>query len=62
MFLKISEEIYLSWKILEEDALNKIKKQKDFEDQTAKKLTPLYESAKNPIIKLFIHSVFPIRI
>jgi hypothetical protein len=47
----------LSWKILEEDALNKIKEQKEFEDQTAKKLTPLYESAVNPIIKLFIHSL-----
>jgi rubrerythrin len=57
MLLKINEELHLSWKILEEDALNKIKKQKDFEDQTAKKLTPLYESTKNPIIKLFIHSI-----
>ena|GEM_PF-1455911 len=47
----------MSWKILEEDALNKIKEQKEFEDQTAKKLTPLYESAVNPIIKLFIHSL-----
>src|SRR5674476_1494695 len=37
--------------------LNKIKKQKEFEDQTAKKLAPLYESAKNPVIKLFIHSL-----
>jgi len=48
---------YLSWKILNEEVLNKIKKQKDFEDQTAKKLNPMYESAKNPIIKLFIHSI-----
>jgi len=47
----------LSWEILNEDALSKIKKQKDFEDQTAKKLTPLYESAQNPIIKLFLHSI-----
>jgi len=47
----------LSWKILEEDELLKIKKQKEFEDQTAKKLTPLYETAKNPIIRLFIHSL-----
>jgi rubrerythrin len=47
----------LSWKILNEEVLNKIKKQKDFEDQTAKKLNPMYESAKNPIIKLFIHSI-----
>jgi hypothetical protein len=57
MFLKINEEPQLSWKILDEDALSKIKKQKEFEDQTAKKLTPMYESAKNPIIKLFIHSI-----
>jgi hypothetical protein len=47
----------LSWKILEEHELLKIKKQKEFEDQTAKKLTPLYETAKNPIIRLFIHSL-----
>ena len=47
----------MSWEILDEDALSKIKKQKDFEDQTAKKLTPLYESAQNPIIKLFLHSI-----
>ena len=47
----------MSWEILDEDALTKIKKQKDFEDQTAKKLTPLYESAQNPIIKLFIRSI-----
>ena len=47
----------MSWEILNEDALNKIKKQKDFEDQTVKKLTPLYESAQNPVIKLFIHNI-----
>ena len=55
--MRISEGIYLSWKILDEDALSKIKAQKEFEDLTAKKLTPLYESAKNPVIKLFIHSL-----
>jgi len=47
----------LSWEILDEKALSKIKQQKDFEDQTAKKLTPLYESAQNPVIKLFLHSI-----
>jgi rubrerythrin len=57
LHLKIDEEPNLSWKILDDDALGKIKKQKEFEDQTAKNLTPLYESAKNPIIKLFIHSL-----
>jgi rubrerythrin len=47
----------LSWEKLDENMLNKIKQQKDFEDQTAIKLTPLYESAQNPIIKLFIHKI-----
>jgi hypothetical protein len=55
--VKISEAIYLSWEILDQTALSKIKSQKDFEDQTAKKLTPLYETAQNPVIKLFIHSI-----
>jgi hypothetical protein len=47
----------LSWEPLDEKSLSKIKKQKDFEDQTAEKLAPLYESAQNPVIKLFIHSI-----
>ena len=47
----------MSWEILDENTLNKIKKQKDFEDQTAKSLKPLYESAKNPLIKTMIHSL-----
>jgi len=55
--VETSEVIYLSWEILNEDALSKIKKQKDFEDQTAQKLAPLYESSQNPVIKLFIHSI-----
>jgi rubrerythrin len=55
--VRLSKGIYLSWKILDEDALSKIKTQKEFEDLTAKKLTPLYEAAKNPVIKLFIHSL-----
>ena len=47
----------MSWEILDDNALSKIKQQKEFEDETAEKLTPLYESAKNPVIKLFIHSI-----
>ena len=47
----------LSWEILDEKSLSKIKQQKNLEDQTAKKLTPLYESAQNPVIKLFIHNI-----
>jgi len=47
----------LSWEVLDESTLSKIKEQKFFEDETSKKLMPLYESAKNPIIKLYIHSI-----
>ena len=47
----------MSWEILDDNSLSKIRQQKNFEDETVKKLTPLYESAKNPIIKLFIHSI-----
>ena len=47
----------MSWEILDEDTISKIKKQKEFEDLTVKKLTPLYESAQNPVIKLFIHNI-----
>jgi len=55
--VEFSEVIYLSWEILDENSLSKIKQQKAFEDETAKKLTPLYASAQNPVIKLFIHSI-----
>lgn len=49
--------MYLSWELLDEDALNKIKQQKEFEDKTAKSLTGLYEKAQNPLIKALIHSL-----
>lgn len=47
----------MSWEKIDENTLNKIKKQKQFEEQTAKKLTHLYESAQNPLIKALIHSI-----
>jgi rubrerythrin len=49
--------MFMSWQTLDESTLSKIKLQKDFEDQTAKQLTPLYQAAKNPIIKLYIHRI-----
>jgi rubrerythrin len=52
-----SEAICLSWEKLDENLLKMVKKQKEFEEQTAKKLTPLYESAQNPLIKALIHSI-----
>ncbi len=47
----------MSWQILDETTLNKIKQQKAFEDETAKQLTPLYETAINPLIKLYLHRI-----
>jgi hypothetical protein len=47
----------LSWEIFDQTVLDKIKQQKEFEDQTVEKLTPIYMSAKNPLIKLYIHGI-----
>jgi rubrerythrin len=47
----------LSWEKFDENTLNKIKQQKEFEEQTAKKLTTLSESAQNPLIKAVLHSI-----
>lgn len=47
----------MSWEKLDETTLSKIKKQKEFEQQTAKSLTPVYEAAQNPLIKTLIHGL-----
>jgi rubrerythrin len=47
----------LAWEKFDENTLNKIKQQKEFEEQTAKKLTSLSESAQNPLIKALLHSI-----
>jgi rubrerythrin len=54
---KTIEVNYLSWKKFDENTLTKIKQQKEFEEQTAKKLTSLSESAQNPLIKALLHSI-----
>jgi rubrerythrin len=47
----------LSWEKFDEDTLNKIKKQLEFEEKTAKKLTALSEAAQNQLIKALLHSI-----
>jgi rubrerythrin len=47
----------LSWEKFDEDTLNKIKKQLEFEEKTAKKLMALSEAAKNQLIKALLHSI-----
>jgi len=47
----------LSWEKFDEDTLHKIKKQIEFEEKTAKKLTALSEAAQNQLIKALLHSI-----
>lgn len=54
---KLHEVTYLSWEKLDEITLNKIKKQKEFEEQTAKNLKPVYEAAQNPLVKTVLHGL-----
>lgn len=45
------------WEKTDDETLQILKQQKAFEDETAKKLSPLYDSATNPFVKLFIHRI-----
>lgn len=45
------------WEKVDEKTLEMLKAQKAFEDETVKRLTPLYESIKNPLAKSFINRI-----
>jgi len=47
----------LSWEKIDENTLNKIKKQKEYEELTAKSLTPVYQAALNPLVKTLLHGL-----
>jgi hypothetical protein len=47
----------LSWEKVDDETLGMLKEQKAFEDDTAKRLTAMYNSLKNPLIRLFIHRI-----
>ena len=47
----------MSWDKVDEKTLEMLKEQKAFEDETVKRLTPLQESLKNPLVRLFIHRI-----
>ena len=46
-----------AWQKVDDDQLEMLKKQKAFEDETVKRLTPLYNSLKTPLTKWFIHRI-----
>lgn len=45
------------WEKVDDETLEALKQQKAFEDETAKKLSPLYNSAINPFVRIFIHRI-----
>jgi len=45
------------WEKVDDETLEILKQQKAFEDETAKKLGPLYTSATNPFVRIFIHRI-----
>jgi rubrerythrin len=45
------------WKKMDDKSLEMLKEQKAFEDETVKRLAPLYSSVKNPFVRLFIHRI-----
>jgi len=47
----------LSWKKVNDKTLDMLKGQKAFEDETAKRLTPMYNSTKNPLVRFLIHRI-----
>ena len=45
------------WEKADETTLKMLEDQKAFEDETVKRLTPWYNSEKNPLVKFFIHRI-----
>lgn len=47
----------MSWEKLDDKTIDMIKEQKAFEDETVKRLTPMYNSSKNPLVKFLVHRI-----
>lgn len=45
------------WEKMDDATLEMVKKQKAFEDETVKRLTPLYNTVKNPLVRMFLHRI-----
>ena len=45
------------WEKVDDETLEILKRQKAFEDETVRKLSPLYNSATNSFVRLFIHRI-----
>ncbi|UCH31542.1 MAG: hypothetical protein JSV05_08625 [Candidatus Bathyarchaeota archaeon] len=47
----------MAWHKVDDKTLEMLKEQKAFEDEVAQRLTSLYDSAKNPLVKLYFHRI-----
>jgi len=47
----------LSWEKVDDKTLDMLKRQKAFEDETVKRLTPMYNSTKNPLVRFLVHRI-----
>lgn len=47
----------MSWDKVDDKTLDMLKEQKAFEDETVKRLTPMYNSTKNPLVRFLVHRI-----
>ena len=47
----------MSWEKVDDKTLDMLKRQKAFEDETVKRLTPMYNSTKNPLVRFLVHRI-----
>ena len=47
----------MSWDKVDDKTLDMLKEQKAFEDETVKRLTPMYNSTKNPLFRFLVHRI-----
>jgi len=47
----------LSWEKIDDKTLDMLKEQKAFEDETVKRLSPMYNSTRNPLVRFLVHRI-----
>ena len=47
----------MSWAKVDDKTLDMLKEQKAFEDETVKRLTPMYNSTKDPLFRFLVHRI-----
>ena len=47
----------MSWEKIDDKTLDMLKEQKAFEDETVKRLSPMYNSTRNPLVRFLVHRI-----